>query len=429
VTKKKPVVYRSAHTLAVHSGEEPDAETGALRLPLHMATAYKLPGFGRRLFDALLMSSERPPHAYTRWSNPTVRALEDRLAALEAGGGRSGRGVSCVATASGMAAVSALLLTLLGQGDHVVASEVCYAGSVELFGMHLPRWGIEVSLVDTSDLEQVRAALRPTTRLLYVETPANPILRIADVEALAGLAHGAGALLAVDSTWAGPTLQRPLDLGADYVVHSLTKYLNGHGDALGGAVLGPARGIQRIRKEMLVHLGGALSPFNAWLIQRGLVTLALRMERHCQSALAVARFLAQHPRVSRVVYPGLESHPHHALAARQMAGYGGMLTFQLRGGLGAAITLAERIRLFRYATSLGHAHSLLFYYPTDLYVDAATYLDAGQRARIREWTGDGIVRASIGLEDPGDLIADLDQALRRRTFKGLVGPLAYRLLG
>jgi methionine-gamma-lyase len=435
--KNKPVTYHSPHTLAVHAGEEPDPETGALRLPLHMATTYKLPGFGARLFDALLMTSERPPHAYARWSNPTVRALEDRLVALEAGEERrgwprrSGRGpdVGCVATASGMAAVSALLLTLLGKGDHVVASEVCYAGSVELFGLHLPRWGIDVSLVDTSDLAQVRAALRPNTRLVYVETPANPILRIADVAALARLAHGAGALLAVDSTWAGPTLLKPLALGADYVVHSLTKYLNGHGDALGGAVLGAVGGVQRIRKEMLVHLGGALSPFNAWLIQRGLVTLPLRMERHCQSALEVARFLAQHPRVSRVVYPGLESHPHHALAARQMAGYGGMLTFQLKGGLGAAITLAERIRLFRYATSLGHAHSLLFYYPTDLYVDAVPYLHEGQKARIREWTGDGIVRASIGLEDPADLIADLDQALRARTFKGLVGPLAYKLLG
>jgi methionine-gamma-lyase len=419
-------------TLAVHAGEEPDAETGALRLPLHMATAYKLPGFGRRLFDALLLESDRPPHAYTRWSNPTIRALEDRLVALETVGAK-GR-YAALALATGMAAVSATLLTFLGQGDHVVASEVCYAGSVELFGQHLPRWGIEVSLVDSSDLAQVRAALRPNTRLVYVETPANPILRIADVAALAGMAHGAGALLAVDSTWAGPTLQRPLALGADYVIHSLTKYLNGHGDALGGVVVGPAKGIRRIRKEMLVHLGGAMSPFNAWLIQRGLATLPLRMERHCQNALEVARFLESHPRVKRVVYPGLESHPHHALARRQMAAggapaYGGMLTFQLKGGLGAAITLAEKIQVFRYATSLGHTHSLLFYYPTDLYVDAVDYLDAGQKARIREWMGDGLVRASIGLESATDLMADLDQALRGRTFKGLAGPVLYRLLG
>jgi len=420
-------------TLALHAGEEPDAQTGALRLPLHMATSFKLPGFGRKLFDALLMESDRPPHAYTRWSNPTLRALEERLAALEGVGDRS-RSTAGVVTATGMAAVSAVLLTFLSQGDHVVASEVCYAGSVELFGEHLPRLGIEVSLVDTSDVDQVLAALRGNTKMLYVETPANPILRIADIAALADVAHRAGALLVVDSTWAGPTLQRPLQLGADYVVHSLTKYLNGHGDALGGVVLGPPKGIRRIRKEMLVHLGGAMSPFNAWLILRGLATLPLRMERHCQNALEVARFLEAHPKVERVVYPGLESHPHHELARWQMStgpgapGYGGMLTFQLKGGLGAAITLADKIQLFKYATSLGHAHSLLFYYPTDLYVDAVSYLDEAQKAGIREWMGDGIVRASIGLENARDLIADLDQALRGRTFKGLVGPLVYRLM-
>lgn len=421
-------------TLALHAGEEPDPQTGALRLPLHMAASFKLPGFGRRLFDALFMESDEPPHAYSRWSNPTLRALEERLAALE---GLDAQPRACpvaaVVTATGMAAVSALLLTSLAQGDHVVASEVCYAGSVELFGEHLPKLGIGVSLVDTSDLGAVQAALCPETRLVYVETPANPILRIADIAALAEIAHGAGALLAVDSTFAGPTIQRPLALGADYVVHSLTKYLNGHGDALGGVVVGPRKGIRRIRKEMLVHLGGAMSPFNAWLIQRGLATLPLRMARHSQNALEVARFLEEHPRVKRVFYPGLESHPHHELARHQMAAggqpaYGGMLTFQLKGGLGAAISLAEKIRIFQYATSLGHAHSLLFYYPTDLYVDAAPYLSAGQKAGIRDWMGDGIVRVSVGLENVQDLIFDLDQALRGRTLKGLIGPLAYRLL-
>jgi cystathionine beta-lyase/cystathionine gamma-synthase len=179
---------------------------------------------------------------------------------------------------------------------------------------------------------------------------------------------------------------------------------------------------------MLVHLGGALSPFNAWLILRGLVTLSMRMQKHCQNALEVARFLESHPKVSRVFYPGLGSHPHHELAKRQMTGFGGMLTFQLKGGLGAAITLSEKIRVFSYATSLGHAHSLLFYYPTDLYIDAAPYLSAEQKQRIRQWTGEGIVRASIGLEDAQDLIADLDQALNKRTLKGRVGPAAYRLM-
>ncbi|MBN1668964.1 MAG: aminotransferase class I/II-fold pyridoxal phosphate-dependent enzyme [Anaerolineales bacterium] len=408
-------------TFAVHAGEGVDAETGALRQPLHMSTTFKLPGFGSKLFDAIYMDSPRPPFAYTRWTNPTLRALEDRLVALEGA-------EAAVVVASGMAAVSALVFTLLSRGDHLVASEVCYAGSVELFGEYLPRFGIKVSLVDTSDLAQVQAALRPNTRLVYVETPANPILRLADIAALAEIAHAAGAELAVDSTWATPALQKPLALGADYVVHSLTKFINGHGDALGGAVLGSQARIKQIRKDMLVHLGGVLSPFNAWLIQRGLTTLPLRMRQHSQNALVVARFLEDHPQVSRVFYPGLESHPHHELASRQMAGYGGMLTFQLKGGLGAAITLAEKIRLFQYATSLGHAHSLLFYYPTDIYIDSATYLSTEQKQRIRAWTGDGIMRASIGLESPSDLITDLDQALRARTFKGALGPLAYRLL-
>jgi methionine-gamma-lyase len=416
-------------TLAVHAGENPDPQNGAMRLPLHMATTFKLPRFGGKLFEALMLEAPRAPYAYTRWSNPTLRALEDRLVALETNGLAEGKPFhAAVVTASGMAAVSALVLTLLSSGDHLIASEVCYAGAVELFGMHLPRLGIQVSLVDTSDLQQVREALRPDTRLIYVETPANPILRIADLEGLSQLAHQAGVPLAVDSTWASPVLQRPLSLGADYVIHSLTKYQNGHGDALGGVVIGPQEQIQRIRRDMLVHLGGAMSPFNAWLILRGLVTLPLRMQRHCESALQVAQFLESHPRVSRVFYPGLESHPHFALAGRQMSGYGGMLTFQLKDGLGGAIDLAEKIRLFTYATSLGHAHSLLFYYPTDLYVDAAPYLSNEQKVRIREWTGEGIVRVSVGLEAPQDLIADLNQALNSHTLKGRLGPRLYALM-
>jgi methionine-gamma-lyase len=408
-------------TLAIHAGEEADPATGALTPPIHPSAAFKLPGFGPSLFDALLMESHEPPYAYIRWGHPTARMLEEKVAALEGG-------EAALAVASGMAAVSAVAFTFLESGDHLVASEVCYAGSVELFGVHLPRQGIEVSLVDTSDLDQVREALRLDTKMIYVETPANPILRISDIKALSGIAREAGALLVVDSTWAGPCLQRPLDLGADYVIHSATKYLNGHGDALGGVVVGPSEGIHRIRKEALVHLGGSMSPFNAWLIARGLVTLPLRMARHSESALTVARFLENHPAVSRVTYPGLEHHPHHLLACRQMSAFGGMITFQLKQGLGAAITLAEKIRLFTYATSLGHARSLLFYYPTDLYVDAAPYLADAQKARIREWTGEGIVRVSVGLEDPRDLIADLDQALRARTVKGLVGPAAYAVL-
>lgn len=405
-------------TLSIHGGGEPDPETGAVRIPLHMAATYKLPGFGIRLFEALQMENERVGHVYTRWSNPTLRALESRLALLE-------KAESAVVFASGMAAVSAVMFGLLSAGDHVIASEVCYAGTVELLGNHLPRFGVQASLVDTSDLLAVQNALRPNTKLVYLETPANPILRIGDIRALATLAHQAGALLAVDSTFASPALQNPIALGADYTIHSLTKYLNGHGDALGGVVVGPKDGIQRLRKEMLVHLGGALSPFNAWLILRGLETLPMRIATHCKSALEIAQFLENHPAVERVIYPGLESHPQHATAAAQMSGWGGMIGLRLKGGLGAAITLAEKVKVFTYATSLGHPTSLLFYYPYDLYVDAAPYYTAEHKARIREWVGDGLIRASIGLESTKDLIADLDQALRGRTFKGLVGPALY----
>jgi len=412
---------RALETLAVHAGEKPDAQAGALRAPIHMATSFELPGFGPELFDALMMGSEESPYVYTRWSNPTLRSLEERLCALEGA-------EAAVVTASGMAAVSALLLTVLSGGDHLVASDVCYAGTLELLGEHLPRFGVEVSFVDTSDVADVKGALLPETKLLYVETPANPTLQLADISALAEVAHGAGISLAVDSTFAGPVLQRPMDLGADYVIHSLTKYLNGQGDAVGGVVLGPEQGIHRVRQEMLVHLGGAMSPFNAWLIARGIVTLPLRMERHSRNALRVARFLEEHPRVERVLYPGLESHPHHGLAGRQMKGFGGMVAFRLRGGLGSVVTLVEKTALFRYATSLGHAHSLLFFYPTDVYVSERPYLSEGQRERIRAWMGDGLVRASIGLENADDLTADLDQALRGRTPRSMVAPLAYRLL-
>ncbi len=413
--------FDAFETMAVHAGEEADPETGALRQPLHMSTTFKLPGFGVKLFDALFMEHADSAYVYSRWGNPTLRSLEKRLAKLEGGEG-------CVVTASGMAAVSALLFTLLRSGDHLIASEVCYAGSQELIGLHLPRFGVEVSLVDTSDLDAVQAALRPNTKLVYTETPANPILRIADIKALSEITHGAGAALAVDSTFASPAVQQPLALGADYVIHSLTKYINGHGDALGGAVLGSEEATERIRKEMLVHLGGALSPFNAWLINRGLTTLPLRIEKQSANAMKVAQFLEGHPKVARVFYPGLKSHPHHDLASRQMAGFGGMLTFQLKEGLGGAINMAEQIKLFQYATSLGHAHSLLFYYPTDIYIDALTYLSDEQKKRIREWTGEGIVRASIGIESAEDLIADLEQALNAKTVKGMVGPAAYALL-
>jgi methionine-gamma-lyase len=396
----------SAHrfdTQAVHAGQEPDPVTGSVTPPIHMTTTFKLPAPGPELLDALFLKGERPAHVYTRWSNPSLRTLEEKMATLE--GAEAG-----IAFASGMAAVSGLLLSKLGAGDHVVASDVCYAGTVELLGQYANRYGIQVSLVDTSDIDAVAAALRSETKLVYIETPANPVLRLTDIAAISKVAKQVGARLAVDSTFATPVLQKPLALGADLVLHSMTKYLGGHGDALGGMVLGGRAAIDEIRQGMLIHLGGAMSPFNAWLINRGLATLSLRMRKHQESALAVARFLEQHRKVARVIYPGLESHPQHELAQRQMSGYGGMVVAQM--DMETALALVQQVRVFTYATSLGDYQSLLFYYPTQLYVDDASYLSADQKRSIREWTGDGIMRISIGLEDPEDLIADLDQALR-----------------
>ena len=390
-------------TQAVHAGQEPDPVTGSVTPPIHMTTTFKLPEPGPRLIDALFLKGERPPHVYSRWSNPSVRTLEEKTAVLE--GAEAG-----VAFASGMAAVSGLLLTFLGAGDHVVSSDVCYAGTAEFLGLHAGRYGIEVSLVDTSDAKAVRRALRPNTKLVYIETPANPILRLTDIAAVADIAHQAGVPLVVDSTFATPVLQRPLSLGADFVLHSMTKYLGGHGDALGGIVVGARDQIHRIRQGMLIHLGGAMSPFNAWLINRGLATLSLRMQKHQESALAVARFLEQHPKIRRVLYPGLESHPQHGLARQQMSGFGGMVVAQM--DIDTAMNLVQRVRVFTYATSLGDYQSLLFYYPTEMYVDSVAYLDDEQKRAIREWAGDGIMRISVGLEDAEDLVADLDAALR-----------------
>lgn len=409
-------------TDSIHSGLVPEENLQALSLPpISTGVSYKLPAFGSKLFEALLLDNNRTAHVYSRWSNPTVRVLEERMAALEGA-------PAAVAVASGMAAISALAFTFLSSGDHLIANEVCYAGAVELFALHLPRFGIEVSLVDTSDLDQVQDALRPNTKLIYIESPVNPLMKIVDIGACAAIAHAAGAKLAVDSTFATPVLQRPMDMGADFVIHSMTKYLNGHGDALGGIILGNEQDLLRVRREMLVHLGGALSPFNAYLILRGLATLQLRMEKHCSSAGHLARFLESHPKVERVFYPGLESHPQHALAESQMSSMGGMISFRLKGGLGAAITLAEKVKVFSYATSLGHPESLLFYYPTDIYFDSAAYYSQEQKSRLRDWAGDGLMRASVGLEDVETLQQDLDQALMRRYWKGAAGKLLYPLV-
>ncbi|MCI0755975.1 trans-sulfuration enzyme family protein [Teichococcus vastitatis] len=355
-------------------------------------------------FSAADLGAEAPLF-YTRWGNPTVALLEQRLAALE--GGEAG-----LAFASGMAAASGLMLHRLGAGGHLVISDVCYAGVAEFARETLCRFGVLVTAVDMSDLGAVAAAMRPETRLVHAETPANPILRLADIAALAEIAHRGGAELSVDSTMATPVATRPLELGADWVAHSLTKYACGHGDALGGAVIGRADAVAALRREALIHVGGAISPFAAWLILRGLETLPARMALHQHNAGEVARYLQAHPRLRRVYWPGLPSHPQHELARRQMRNFSGMVCFAADDDKALARQLAARLRVVTYAVSLGKTQSLLFHIPTDDILRSSFGLEGAQAAAYRAWTGEGTFRLSVGLEDPADILADLEQALR-----------------
>jgi methionine-gamma-lyase len=389
-------------TRAVHAGEAPDPATRASAPNIVMSTTFVVDDADAK-FSANALG-EDAPFVYTRWANPTVRQLEVKLADLEGG-------EAAVAFGSGMAATTALLLHVLKAGDHLVVSDVAYAGVAELVRHTLPRLGIDVEGVDLSDLAALRQALRPETRLVYAETPANPILKLTDIPAVAPLVHQAGALLVVDSTFATPVATRPLELGADFVVHSLTKYIGGHGDAVGGAVVGRAEAMARLTQDTAIHAGGILSPFNAWLIMRGMATLPLRMKAHEESALRIAGFLESRPGITRVIYPGLPSHPQHELARRQMESFSGMLTFQVPDGRATAHRLAERLQVIHYAVSLGHHRSLVFYLPTAEMDENSFRLSPEQLARYRELAGDGVFRLSVGLEDPDDLVADLDQAL------------------
>ncbi len=399
--RKDQNAMKGLRTLAVHAGEEPDKTTGASAPNIAMATTF--------VQEELLAFSahgaaERESFIYTRWGNPTVQQLETKLAALEGG-------EACLAFASGMAASAGLVLSLMKAGDHLVCSDTNYAGTAELFRETLPRFGMTVTPVDTGDMASLEAAIRPETKLVWLETPANPILRLADIEATADLLRGRGIALAVDSTFATPIATRPLALGADYVVHSLTKYIGGHGDALGGAVIGGLDAIAALRLEAGIHHGGVLSPFNAWLIMRGMTTLPLRMKAHEEGAMAVARFLEGHPKVKRVIYPGLESHPQHQLAKRQMANFSGMLAFQVEDGAAVAQRMMQELEVFHYAVSLGHQRSLIYWLDTEELLGSSYKLGGQAAESYRAFAGAGVFRTSIGLEDPEDLCADLARCL------------------
>jgi len=387
-------------TAAVHVGTPATPPTGAAAPDIVMSTTFVIPpGLSFSADDM----PEDAPFVYTRWGNPTTAQLEEKLAALD-------HGEECVAFGSGVAAITALLLHVLKSGDHLLMSDVTYAAVSEFVNQKLPAIGVEVTRVDASDPENVRAALRKNTRLVYLETPVNPLLRLTDVETVAEIAHEAGVQVAVDSTFATPIGLRPLDLGADYAIQSLTKYICGHGDAIGGALIGRRADMSTLR-TMAIHMGGIISPFNAWLIMRGAATLPLRMAAHQEAALTVAQHLEKHPRITRVIYPGLPSHPQHELAKRQMDNFSGMITFQVEDGPAVADLLAERLRIIHYAVSLGHNRSLVCYLGTDDLLRSSFHLTPEQETSYRAFAGEGIFRFSVGLEAPADLIADLDNAL------------------
>ncbi len=372
-------------TLAIHAGQEPDEATGAVAPPIHVTSTYKQDGVG----------GLRGGFEYSRAGNPTRGMLQECLAALE-GGSRG------LAFASGMSAEDTLLRTVCRPGDHVIIPGDAYGGTYRLFAKVLQRWGVEHSSVPLGEPEAVRAAVRPNTRVLWAETPTNPLLGIADIAVLAGIAHDAEALLVVDNTFASPYLQQPLALGADVVVHSTTKYCGGHADVVGGALVVSDAELGEELAYYQKSMGGVAGAFDAWLVLRGLKTLGVRMERHCDNAERIVEALVTHPRVVRVNYPGLPDDPGHAVASKQMRRYGGMVSFRVEGGEEAAVKVCDRARLFTLAESLGGVESLIEH-PTRM-------THASSVGGPLEVPND-LVRLSVGIETVEDLLADLDQAL------------------
>ena len=380
-------------TTAVHGGSRKDDAFGAINEPIYMTSNYRIPTDGTPVDWSGTNSN-----IYQRNRNVNQMVLQDKLCALT--GAEDG-----AVFASGVAALAAVFTTFLNSGDHAVVSEVCYSATNLLFREYLPKkYNIEVTLLDTTDTEAVRAAVRPNTRLIHVETPGNPTTGISDLDAIAGIAHAAGAILSVDATFAGPICIYPIKHGADLEIHSMTKYINGHGDSLGGCVLGRTELINRVKELAMVNYGGILSPFNAWLVARGLVTAPLRMRQHSEVAMKVARWLESNPAVRFIWYPGLESHPQHDRAVRYMNGqYSGMISFDISGDEAAHQKFLDSLTLVTHAVSLGDVESLIVYYDKT----------SDKLPHYPEIYREGFFRFSIGLEDAEDIISDLQQAMEK----------------
>ncbi|MGW2016307.1 cystathionine gamma-synthase [Streptomyces sp. NPDC001927] len=378
-------IHQSFETRAIHAGNTADPLTGAVVPPIYQVSTYKQDGVG----------GLRGGYEYSRSANPTRTALEENLAALE--GGRRG-----LAFASGLAAEDCLLRTLLAPGDHVVIPNDAYGGTFRLFAKVVQRWGVDFSVADTSDVESVRGAVNDRTKVIWVETPSNPLLGITDIPAVAAVARAAGAKLVVDNTFASPYLQQPLALGADVVVHSLTKYMGGHSDVVGGALV---TADEALGEELAYHqnaMGAVAGPFDSWIVLRGIKTLAVRMDRHSENAGKIAEMLTQHPKVTQVLYPGLPEHPGHEIAAKQMKAFGGMISFRVAGGEEAAVAVCNRAKLFTLGESLGGVESLIEH--------PGRMTHASVAGSALEVPAD-LVRLSVGIENVEDLLADLRQAL------------------
>ena len=389
-------------TLAVHAGELSDPNTAATTPNIVMATSYKTDADAK--FSVEDQEEGKAQYMYTRWGNPTVDQLAKKLSALE-GAQR------CLVFGSGMAAISTLFLHELQSGDHMVMSDVSYAGASEMSNDILTKMNIEVTRVNMSKLDLVQSAMRTNTKLVHIESPCNPLCRLTDIAAVANIVHASGAKLSIDSTFATPLATKPIALGADYVIHSLTKFISGHGDAIGGALLGPKEDLIKMHGSVAAKLGGIISPFNAWLIMRGCSTLPIRMRVHEENALKIATYLESHPKIKQVIYPGLNSHPQHELAKKQMDNFSGMLQFQVDEGEKLASIFSSHLEYFHYAVSLGHHKSLIFYIDTETMLKTSFHLTSDQEADYRIYAGDGIFRLSAGIEDAEDLIADLDKSL------------------
>jgi methionine-gamma-lyase len=384
-------------TKTIHAGQKPCPVTGSHVSPIYQTTTYVL----KNIEEAIrLNQNQELGFTYTRFGSPTAAELENKMALLE-------KGEAALSVGSGMAAISVALLNALKAGDHLIAGDVIYGCTFALIKKVLTNYGVEVSLVDTTNLEDVEKAIKPNTKAIYVETPANPLLKITDIKGAAEIAHKIGAKLIVDSTFASPYLQNPLELGADVVVHSATKYLSGHGNVVAGIIVSDKGFIRRARMPYLQCFGAVISPFDAWLLMQGMKTLGVRMQRHCENGQKVAEFLEKHPQVEKVYYPGLPSHPNHELAKKQMRAFGGMMSFDVKGGFEAGKTLMNSVQLISLATSLGTVDSLIQHSPS------MSHFDMSKEERMRVGIKDGQVRLSVGIEDVEDIIADLDQALNK----------------